>query len=69
MTDDGTTVAAPLFKVTTVWVAVGITSWADAAAFAATVYTTLLCAEWVWKKFLRGIFLRKGWIKKGEDGE
>lgn len=52
--NDGT-VSAPVAKVISVWGAVwtatGITSWAQAASAAATIYTLLLIAEWVWKKF------------------
>jgi len=57
------TVAAPVIKVATAWVAVGITSWAEAAAFAAFIYTCALLAEWIWKK-LRPFAERRGWITR-----
>lgn len=64
MSDHATsTVDAPLAKLLTVWAAVGISSWADAAAAAAFFYSCLLITEWFWKKFWRDIFARRGWIK------
>ncbi len=51
------TVSAPGFKLMSVWTAVGITSWADAASMAqffagtlAAVYTAILIGEWAIKK-------------------
>jgi hypothetical protein len=44
------TVAAPIAKVVSAWALFGITSWSDAAAAAALVYTLLLIGEWCWKK-------------------
>lgn len=47
-------------KLFSVWAAVGITSWADFAAFMAAMYSLLLVCEFVWKKMLKpGI----GWWK------
>ena len=51
MTIEATTVEAPMFKLVTVWAAVGITSWADVAAFLASLYSFLLIAEWCWKTY------------------
>ena len=51
MTIEATTVDAPVFKIVTAWAAVGITSWADMAAFLASLYSFLLIAEWCWKKY------------------
>lgn len=45
------TVALPAVKLVSVWTLVGITSWADAAAAVATIYTVLLIGEWFYKKF------------------
>ncbi len=72
MSEHTTTVEAPVAKMLTVWAAVGITSWADAAAAAAFFYSLLLITEWFWKKFWRDIFIRNGWFKrwikrKGDD--
>lgn len=40
-------------KLFSVWAAVGITSWADFAAFMAAMYSLLLVCEFVWKKLIR----------------
>ncbi len=50
-------------KLGTVWAAVGITSWADFAAFMAAVYSLLLVAEFVWKKLARPFLEWRGWIE------
>ena len=48
------------------WAAVGITSWADFAAFMAAMYSLLLVCEFVWKKMLKpGI----GWWKARKGRE
>lgn len=49
-------------KLTSVWAAVGITSWADAAAFLAALYSVLLIAEFMWKKFGRPFAEWRGWV-------
>lgn len=47
-------------KLTSVWAAVGITSWADFAAFMAAMYSLLLVFEFLWKKIIKpGV----GWWK------
>lgn len=51
MADVESTVAAPVAKVISVWAAVGITSWTEAAAFVAFLYSCILIIEWGWKKF------------------
>lgn len=56
-------ITAPVAKLATVWAAVGVSSWADAAALAAFLYSALLITEWFWKKFWRGILERNGYIK------
>lgn len=56
-------IAAPAAKLATVWAAVGVSSWADAAALAAFLYSVLLISEWFWKKFWRRILERRGYIK------
>lgn len=50
-------------KIGTAWVAVGITSWADAASALAFLYTLILLAEWLWKRLLRPFCERRGWVK------
>jgi hypothetical protein len=47
------TVGDPIIKLATVWAAVGITSWADAASALAAIYTCILIGEWVYKKFIK----------------
>ena len=48
-------------KVVTLWAGIGITSWADAASFAAFLYSLVLLGEWAWKRFLRDFGARRGW--------
>lgn len=47
-------------KVASVWTAVGISSWGDAASAIAFVYTALLASEWIWKKALRPFLEKHG---------
>lgn len=47
---ENTDVSWPVAKVVSVWTAIGITSWAEAASFAAFLYSLILIGEWVWKK-------------------
>jgi len=49
-------------KGASVWAAVGITSWSEAAAAAAFCYTVILICEWVWKRLLRPMLERRGVI-------
>lgn len=48
----------PVVKAVIAWVGVGlahlgINTWSDAAAVAATIYTLLLIVDWIWKKWKR----------------
>lgn len=61
--DDPTKIDAVGIKVVTAWGLIGITSWADFAAFLGAVYTSALLAEWVFKKIIRPICIRRGWMK------
>ena len=54
----------PVAKVVSLWTLIGVTSWADAAAFAAFVYSMILIGEWFWKKLLRSFAERRGWVKR-----
>jgi len=54
----------PVAKVVSLWAFIGVTSWADAAAFAAFVYSMILIGEWLWKKIFRRIAERRGWVKR-----
>jgi hypothetical protein len=57
-------VSAPAVKIGSAWALVGITSWADAAAALAAVYSLILILEWIWKKFTRPFLERKGIVKR-----
>lgn len=60
--------AIAAIKLTSVWAAVGITSWADFAAFLAAVYSALLIVEWFWKKAIRPFCELRGWMApKGDE--
>lgn len=45
-------------KLGSVWAAVGITSWADFAAFLAALYSALLIGEFLWKKAVKPFLAR-----------
>lgn len=54
--DAHSSVAHPVIKVVTVWLAaLGITSWGDFAAMLAALYSLLLIIEWCWKRFGRSL--------------
>jgi hypothetical protein len=57
-------------KVASVWAAVGVTSWSEAASFMAFLYTTWLMAAKFWKDILRPFCERRGWVavKVARDG-
>jgi hypothetical protein len=49
-------------KLISVWAAVGITSWTEAAAALAAIYSALLIGEFAWKKWLRPFAVWRGWL-------
>lgn len=51
-------------KLSSVWLLVGITSWADFAAALAAIYSALLICEFVWKKVVRPFLERMGWVER-----
>ncbi len=53
-----TEISWPLAKVISVWAAFGITTWQEAAAFAAFIYSLCLILEWVYKRVWLGLFKR-----------
>lgn len=61
--EQSASIEAPVVKAVSVWATVGITSWSDAAAFVAFLYSVVLLSEWFWKRFGRGFAERRGWIK------
>ncbi len=56
-------IAAPIFKAATLWGAIGITSWAEAASFAAFLYSMVLLSEWLWKKLIKPFCISRGWLR------
>lgn len=63
MNDQQGQIAGQVTKVVTVWAAIGITSWAEAASFAAFLYSMVLLGEWFWKKLIKPFLIYRGWIK------
>lgn len=61
--NDNAEIHSPLLKVASAWALIGVTSWADAAAFLGAVYSALLILEWLWKKIFRPLAVDAGWIK------
>lgn len=57
------TVAAPVAKTVSAWIAVGISSWQDVASILAAFYTFLLVFEWFWSKFWRPLLERNGYLQ------
>lgn len=57
--DSGAAVAA---KIVSVWAAIGITSWTEAAAFLGFIYTACMLVHWWWKTFWRDFFRMRGWF-------
>jgi hypothetical protein len=45
------------------WALVNAIPWSTIASIVATLYTSLLTAEWAWKKVWRPFFVRRGWVK------
>jgi len=50
-------------KLGTIWTAIGLSSWSEAAGFLAFILSFLALAEWVWKKALRPILVHYGKLK------
>ena len=51
-------------RIATVWGAIGVTSWADFAAFLGALYTAALLVDFLWRKFIRPFCERQGWLKR-----
>lgn len=56
--DQTTEVSWPLAKVLSVWAAFGVTTWQEAAAFAAFIYSLCLIVEWIYKRVWLNVFKR-----------
>lgn len=62
-----TSVAHPVAKAGTALLAgFGVSSWSDAAALAAFIYTACLLAEWLWKKCGRPFCEGQGWLPRSK---
>lgn len=55
-------ISMPVTKVVSLWAVIGVTSWTEAAALAGFVYSMLLISEWLWKKLVRPLAERRGWV-------
>ncbi len=60
---DKETTVATAAKIGGVWTMVGITSWSEAASFAAFIYTSWLIGQKAWKEVIKPAMQRRGWIK------
>ena len=49
-------------KIFGIWAMIGVTSWSEAASFAAFCYTMWLMAAKFWKEIARPFCERRGWI-------
>lgn len=56
-------------KIISVWGMVGITSWSEAASFAAFCLTCYLLFRHIWRDFFRAILERFGLIKPSTPAE
>lgn len=63
MIDEHTKIDSAGAKIVSAWALIGITSWADFAAFLGAIYTAVLLGEWAFKKVVRPICIRRGWMK------
>jgi hypothetical protein len=61
--DDHTHIEGSAVKILSAWAVIGITSWADFAAFLGAIYTFVLLSEWAYKKVVRPICIARGWMK------
>lgn len=61
--DDHSNIHSAGVKIVSAWALIGITSWADFAAFLGAIYTALLLAEWAFKKVIRPILISQGVMK------
>jgi hypothetical protein len=62
--DSGDSTGWIIAKIASVWAAVGITSWAEAASALAFLYTLCLLGEFWLKRFIRPLLERYGLIGK-----
>lgn len=54
----------PVLKAVSVGVAwLGGMTWGELASMLASIYTGLLIIDWLWKRWLKPLAIRRGWIK------
>lgn len=64
---DQSSVSSPVTKLAIAWGGVGMSftfSWGEFAAMLASLYTTLLIGEWLWKHGARKLLEKLGWLKE-----
>lgn len=49
-------------KGASMWGVIGVAQWSDVAAFFAAIYSLLLIVDFIWRKWLRDVFERRGWV-------
>lgn len=68
MNDDIKHLPAKAASVGLAWM--GGMTWGELASMLAAIYTGCLMVEWVWKRLLKPLAQRRGWIKpKGRPAE
>lgn len=63
MTQQHEAVTNQAAKIVGIWAAIGITSWAEAASFLAFVLSALALGEYIWKKVVRRLLERTGYVQ------
>lgn len=65
MNSTDSTVAQPILKILSAWIAaIGISSWSEAASVVAFIYTVGLLTEWWWKRFWRPMLEDRGILQR-----
>ena len=61
--NDDTTIQHPILKVASVVaVTLGGLTWGEVAQIMASIYTLCLIIGWAWKKLVKPLAIRQGWI-------
>lgn len=61
--NDDTTIQHPVLKVVSaVIVTAGGLTWGEIASIMASIYTLCLITEWIWKRLIKPLAIRKGWM-------
>lgn len=50
-------------KIGAIWVAIGVSSWSEAAGFLAFILSFLALSEWMWKKAMRPVLVHFNYLK------